>query len=205
MDGKKHEIAVLDWNSNGRFDDVFSLPKDVHGSNARVVPTCGDMLLIDPETLAKEDLSWSRPTGEHRQFLGKLTTFENKNYEVKVSPTGDELTWTPSRILCGQVTSPHAPCQVDLISEMGYVDLKLEKSKPATVPAGQWRLLSYATAIENWKDPEKKDGKDAEVKSSPSNILKVALTGSTSEKPAAARTAPWSGELVPAFGRRHDQ
>ena len=28
LDGKKYTIAVLDWNSNGRFDDVLSLPED---------------------------------------------------------------------------------------------------------------------------------------------------------------------------------
>jgi hypothetical protein len=183
LDGKSHAIAVLDWNSNGRFDDVFSSPKESHNSPAAGVKY-GDMLLIDPEMLAKEDLSSSRPAGEHRQFVGKLTTFENKNYEVKVSPAGNELTWTPSPIACGQVVGASATCRASLISELGYVDLKLEKSKPASVPAGQWRLLSYTTTIENWKDQANRNRTSAEVSPSPRNGVKLTLVGATSEKAA---------------------
>ena len=194
LDGKRHTIAVLDWNSNGRFDDLLSLPKDLPGATERLVVKCGDMLLIDPEKLNGDDLSWSRPSGEHRQFLGKLTVFEGKYYQVKVSPSGDELTWTPVPVPCGQITSPHAPCSVDLISELGWFDLKLQKSKPATVPAGQWRLLSYSIPIENWREPEKREkaanakpgGGNAEAGSSWFARLQEAIFGKTSEKPAPA-------------------
>ena len=49
------------------------------------------------EASNREDLGWNRPTGEHRQFLGKLTVFEGKDHQVKVSPSGDDLTWMPAR------------------------------------------------------------------------------------------------------------
>ncbi|MGA2258624.1 MAG: hypothetical protein ABSG53_28495 [Thermoguttaceae bacterium] len=184
IDGEKHTIAVLDWNSNGRFDDVLSLPKNPHGTDERLFAVCGDMLLIDPEKLANEDLSWSRPSGEHRQFLGKLAVFGGKCFQVKVSPLGDELTWTPAPVPCGQVASPYVPCHVDLISELGWLDLKFEKSKPAAVPAGQWRLLSYSIPIEKWMPPEKNDKIAAETSRSWSSMLKEAIVGSTSQSPA---------------------
>ena len=155
LDGKKHKIAVLDWNGNGRFDDVLTLPRKPCGDEGQIYPAYGDVLLIDPEKLAaRNDLSWNRPSGEERQFLGKLTVLDGKYYEVKVSPLGDELVWKPSTAARGQVTTPHAPCRVDLISEMGYCRLNFERSKPAVLPVGQWRLLSYNLTIENWKEPE---------------------------------------------------
>ena len=86
--------------------------------------------------------------------------------------------------LAGKSPAPHAPCRVDLISEMGYLDLKLEKSKPATIPAGQWRLLSYGIPIENWKPPEKKDEIAADASRSWFSMLKEAIFGAASEKPA---------------------
>jgi hypothetical protein len=156
LDGKRHAVAVLDWNSNGRFDDVLSPPEAPLGPDDTVNVERGDVLLIDPEKLAAHDLSWLCPLGEHRQFLGKLNVFEGKYYRVKVSPSGDEMTWTPVAVSCGSVNSPHAPCRVGLISEMGYFDLTLERSKPVQIPAGQWRLVSYTITVDNWQEPGSK-------------------------------------------------
>jgi hypothetical protein len=195
LDGKRHAIAVLDWNSNGRFDDVLSVPQHPPGSNDRLYPKCGDVLLIDPEKTATENLSWARPLGEHRQFLGALTVLEGKYYHVKVSPSGDEITWTPAAVPCGQVASPHAPCHVELIGEMGYFDLNLEKSKPTTIPAGRWQLFSYGITVDNWKEPEKKDSKAPESKPSaplepvrgPANRSHLSATGTTNSSPVVVK------------------
>jgi hypothetical protein len=215
LDGKKHTIAILDWNSNGRFDDLLSLPKNLPSSTERILVKCGDMLLIDPEKRVADDISWSRPSGERRQFLSELTVIEGKYYRVKVSPAGDELTWTPVPVPCGQVTSPHAPCRVDLISETGWLDLSLQKSKPTTLPAGQWRLRSYSIPIENWKKPEqpakpptaKQGGRDATGGSSWFARLTEAIFGQTSAKPAPPEPlrGPANLSTISANGSQHSK
>ncbi len=184
---EKWRIVVLDHNSNGRFNDVISLPKDVRGSEDELTPDYGDMFLIERQSAA--GTGGKRRSGfanEYRQYLAKLTVIDDKFYHVKVSPLGDELTWTPSSIPRGQITSPHAPCHVQLIGELGQIDLNLDGSKPATVPAGQWRVLSYSIQIKDWKKPEKKkepkaekEGKDSEVKPSLLSAIAESLFGSS--------------------------
>ncbi len=46
------------------------------------------------------------------------------------------------------------PVGIDLISETAYLQLKIEKSTPATVPAGHWRMLSYSIPNENGREPK---------------------------------------------------
>jgi hypothetical protein len=155
LDGKKHKIAVLDWNGNGRFDDVLSLPRNPHGDEGQICPVYGDILLIDPGKLAaRDDLDSDYPLGDERQFLGKVTVFGDKCHEVKVSPLGDEVVWKQPTAARGQVAAPYAPCHVNLISDIGYFRLNFEKRRTAVLPVGQWWLLSYDLTIESWKEPE---------------------------------------------------
>jgi hypothetical protein len=189
LDGKTIPIAVLDHNSNGRFDDVISLEHVSHGANGELYPDYGDMLLIDPENLSPRELQDLSLRGGHFQYLSKLNALKGIFYEMQVSPVGDELTYKPSTTPRGKVTSPHAPCAVELISEQGYLSLALEKSQPAEVPAGDWRLLSYTLKVENWKEPEKKleventevPEKQAGAKPSLFEVLKKAIQSVTPE------------------------
>ncbi len=191
LDKKKWKIVVLDHNSNGRFDDVVSLSKNIRGSDNELTPDYGDMLLFKRQRAAKTDGElWNNFASEYQQYLAKLTVLDDKYYNIKVSPLGDELTWTPSLIPRGQITSPHAPCHVQLIGELGQIDLNLDGSKPATVPAGQWRVLSYSIQVKDWKKPEKKEepkaekeGKDVEVKPSLLGAIAESLFGSSARSP----------------------
>jgi len=151
LDGKKQQIVLLDNNSNGRFDDVCSIPQDIHGAEGQLYPEYGDLLLIDLGKAAPSALQslTSRGPGEH--FLCKVNMLGGKFYEFKVSPAGDELTCTPVATRVGKITSPHAPCTVELGGDQGIFSVALEKSRPAEVPAGRWRLLSYTITVKDWK------------------------------------------------------
>jgi len=153
LDGQSRKIAVLDFNSNGRFDDRITLPKNIHDEEGGLYPQFGDVLLIDPQKVSPSDFQRYYESNEHRKFLSKLLNIAGKYYEVKVSPVGDRLTWTPSVVSFGKISSPHAPCSMTLMGENGFLSLKLEKSEPAEVPAGQWRLLSYELQVKDWKKP----------------------------------------------------
>ncbi|MCD4728151.1 MAG: hypothetical protein K8R46_10845 [Pirellulales bacterium] len=187
LDEKKRKIVVLDHNSNGRFNDVVSLSKNIRGSKNELTPYHGDMLLFKRQKAAGTGGErWNEFANKHRQYLAKLTVLDDKFYHMKVSPPGDELTWSLSSIPRGQITSPHAPCSVQLIGELGQINLNLDGSKPATVPAGQWRVLSYSIQVKDWKKPEKKEepkaekeGKDVEVKPSLLGAIAESLFGSS--------------------------
>lgn len=164
LDGKKWRVVALDHNSNGRFDDAISLPKNVRGSGGELMPSFGDMLLFQPQLVADADGKSRYHGNASQQYVSAVTAVEGKYYRMKVSPLGDELTWAPASIERGQVSSPHAPCIVVLIGELGYLELQLDGKKPAAVPVGKWRVLSYNIVIENWKDPAKKDEDKADKK-----------------------------------------
>ncbi len=148
LDGKKRQIVLLDRNSNGRFDDLTSSQEDVRGDEGQLVVRYGDVLLIDPE----KPSTYPNP---NQQFLCKVNLLGGKYYELKVSPAGDELTCTPVTVAVGKIVSPYESCPVDLAGDQGYFSLTLEKSRPAEIPAGRWRLVSYTIMIRDWKEPAK--------------------------------------------------
>ena len=47
--GKEHRIAILDYNSNGRFDDKATVNEQINSGDGRLWPTSGDMLVVDPD------------------------------------------------------------------------------------------------------------------------------------------------------------
>ncbi len=118
---------------------------------------------MDPEKPAPSRPRGRAASGESQQYLGRINRLDGKLYEFKVSPRGDELTVTPSDVPLGKVTSPHAPCTLELIGPLGYVSLDMEKSGTAEVPAGQWRLLTYTLTVENWQPPAKEGDKKKET------------------------------------------
>jgi hypothetical protein len=160
LDGKTVPVAVLDYNSNGRFDDVMSIREDLHGPEGQLYTQSGDVLLIDPEKTSPIEMLGRRGSNAQRLQLAKLHRIEGKLYEIRVSPTGDTLSFMPSDRPLGKITSPQAPCQVQIIGDQGYLSLALEKSQPAEIPAGQWRVISYTLRVENWQPPESKSNEE---------------------------------------------
>ena len=47
LEGKRRHVVLLDFNSNGRFDDQSRVRTDVHTPDGSVYPEQGDMLLVD--------------------------------------------------------------------------------------------------------------------------------------------------------------
>ncbi|MBN2578785.1 MAG: hypothetical protein JXB10_07320 [Pirellulales bacterium] len=161
LGGKPRKIAVIDFNSNGRFDDLLTLPESNHGPQGELYSRDGDKLLIDPEESTA--LFAGRVVDAHQQYLSKLNALDGKFYEVKVTPSGDEITWTPAAPTLGQVVSPHAPCSVTLLGPQGYLVLDLKKSQPAAVPVGTWRVLGYDITVP-WEEEAKKKEEEEKAK-----------------------------------------
>ena len=175
LDGKQRSLALVDNNSNGRFDDVMTVPKFPPGARGRFNPSYGDVLWIGAAQSADAGKPASGPPQQISQFLAKLMVLDGKYYQAKVSPVGDEIVWTPSDVAEGKVESPHESCTVALVNDEASITLNLEKSKPAAVPAGQWRILSYVITDKDWVKPEDKSAKADKPKpprqSSPSFLM----------------------------------
>ena len=108
VDGKKRKIAVLDYNSNGRFDDLVSMPANVTGADNELVAVYGDAVLIESPDGAAGTAGgrwvgrlWA-PPGQAISYLSGVTILDGKYYNVKVSATGDELTWARPRWPAGK-------------------------------------------------------------------------------------------------------
>ena len=192
LEGKKHEIVLLDNNSHGRFDDRTTVVEDIRGIENQLYPAYGARLLIDAGKAAAARPPSSKSGCE--QYLCKINAIDGKFYELQVSPTGDELTCTPSKVAVGKVSSPMAPCTVEVAGPEGYFSLDLEKSQPAAVPAGRWRLVSYTATITGWKEPvgdkaakkeskAKDKDKDKGGENSLVDALLKAILGSSVESP----------------------
>lgn len=94
LDGKVRQIALLDFNSNGRFDDEFKIRQDVT-VDGQALAECGDVLLIDAGPTASpsrtpDDVA----TSDDQHCVGKQVCIDGRLYDMRVSAAGDELTLT---------------------------------------------------------------------------------------------------------------
>jgi hypothetical protein len=153
LEGKKRHVVLIDYNSNGRFNDEMGVPKDVSVSSGPVPVEQGDMLLIDPKAGVSNDAN------DSMHYVSKLANIDGRFYEVKISPSGDQLTLTASALPLGYVKNPNAKYRATIYGDQGFVDIRSEKGEPVAVPEGQWKLLSYnldATVVKEPKKGEKK-------------------------------------------------
>ena len=161
IDGRRRAVVLLDNNSNGRFDDVFSMPR-IPNVRGRIRPAFGDSVLIGEE---QDAAGGPRPGAAawNSQYLAKLLILDGKYYDVTVSTSGDEIAWSPSSLPGGQVVGPRKNCTVMLIGELGCIPLTLRDAQPATVPAGQWRVFNYSITDTEWAPPNAEKPADADA------------------------------------------
>lgn len=175
LDGRKHHVIVLDYNSNGRFGDQVRIRDDIHMDNGEVYPEVGDMLLVDP---SRENLGYAYyyPTaGTMWHYMSKLVNVEGKFYEVRISPSGAEIKLTPSPLGIGQVTNSSGPFHAMVYGEHGFLRIDGDGKSPVRIPEGEWKLLSYT--IDRTDRP--KPGEKNESASLLGKLVDL-LTGNTS-------------------------
>jgi hypothetical protein len=182
LEGKTLPIALVDNNSNGRFDDEIKFREA--GSKGQLAPEYGDALLVDPETTPAIEIYINRGSTAHRQWLAKINQIEGKYYDLKASPSGGSVTCTPYTAALGKIASPQAFSDLKLIGKQGFLTLRLEKAQPIEVPAGEWRMSSYVIQVDDWKPPEaeKKEAEEKDKKAEavdPNNLLLAALKKAT--------------------------
>jgi hypothetical protein len=216
IDGKKHQVVLLDNNGNGRFDDEIKIPGNIRYSGGGIYAEMGDMVVLDPDQPARPPATpWAARAGdERRQYVSKLAKIGEKYYDVKVSATGDELTLTPSTLKLGFITNPNGPYTGMIYGDHGFLPIRGEPGKPVAVPEGQWKLLSCNIEITGWKPPpkppkeaEKKDAqqngagaKKASTKGLLESITKALLGSSSMPSSSEPRYGPAGTCSVDAHG-----
>ena len=145
LEGKRHHIVLLDYNSNGRFDDVSKISADIHMASGQLYAEPGDMLLIDPKVgQAAFDSPYDPNSSDYRYSVAEMIQIDGQWYDLKISPAGDKLTLTPSTVALGSVTNRNEAFRAMIYGEgKGVLKIRGTKGAPISVPEGQWKLFSY--------------------------------------------------------------
>jgi len=181
LDGEKKRIVLVDYNSNGRFDDGWSIDPRTHYSGGGVYPKKGDMIFVAPD--ASITSGYSPTTNDSQQYMSKLVNIEGRFHDVKVAPAGDKATLTPSSIPVGHVTNPNKGYRAVVYSDIGFMKISGDDAGKATLPEGEWKLASYT--IDRTGFVEEKKEKEEEA-TSLLDTLSAALT--QTQRSSRART-----------------
>jgi hypothetical protein len=211
--GKRHHLVLLDYNSNGRFDDQSKISENIHLASGQLYPEQGDVLLVDPKLgKAAFDSPYDPTASDYRYDVAKLIPIDGRWYDLKISPAGDKLTLTPSTVPLGSVTNRNEAFRAIIYGDQGFLKIRGTKDQPIPVPEGKWKLLSYTITHAARPEPAKPAEKKAETKpadkaakAKKSTLLGAlakqlveTIAGGESETPAATPSPVAGATLVSA-------
>ncbi|RJP18464.1 MAG: hypothetical protein C4527_28880 [Candidatus Omnitrophota bacterium] len=157
LNGKKHQIAVLDHNSNGRFDDVYTVNPGNRSSTGVAYPNVGDMLLVDPNPQDQNFRNYFNSVGRReKHYLSNMIAIDGRFYDVQITPAGDQLTLTPSDAPIGSIVNPNIHYDAVVYGDQGLLKISGVKDEKVALPVGEWRLLEYVIDAD---DPKTSSGR----------------------------------------------
>ena len=84
-----------------------------------------------------------------------MIVIDGRLYDLKITPTGDKLTLTPSAAPMGSVTNPNDGFRALIYGDKGFLKISGKKDEPIPVPAGQWKLYTYRIDLTEHAQPKK--------------------------------------------------
>jgi len=139
--GKKWKVALVDFNSNGRFDDAYRIRTDVDSPDDQLFSEPSDRLVLDPES--SRQYSYDLIDADNQRAVSKLVEIDGRFYRMQVTPAGYHLTLTPTDVTTGELVCPGDEFRALVCSDGTCLTVRASRSKPARLPLGTWRLLSY--------------------------------------------------------------
>lgn len=144
LDNKKWDIVLLDFNSNGRFDDAYriNVNQDTDASDRTIYFHTADIIMVNPND---EDYSspWYLTARDDQWPVAKWIRFADRYYDLAITPSGESITLTPSSVPIGSVTNANESFQAILYNQEDFIKIAGNKKTPALVPIGRWQLASY--------------------------------------------------------------
>ena len=180
LEGKRHHVVLLDYNSNGRFDDESKISENIHMASGQLYPEPGDMLLIDPKAgAAAFDSPYDPTSSDYRYYVSKMIPIDGRWYDLKISPAGDKLTLTPSTVPLGSVTNRNEAFRALIYGDgKGFLKIRGTKGAPIPVPEGQWKLLSYTITARRAGQTGRQSGRPKTAEKKPADKAAKAKQGS---------------------------
>jgi len=173
VEGKKRHVVLIDFNSNGRFDNEMKVHKNVRGGRGQIYPKHGDVLLVDPKQ-SQGGSPYDVTSADYRHNVSKVVNIDGRFYDLKITPAGDKLTLEASSVATGNVTNPNDGFSALIYSDNIFLKISGNKDTPTPVPEGKWKLLTYTinlTEAPKPVEPSKKDDKKAEKETLSLGIL----------------------------------
>ena len=146
LNGRKQRIVLVDYNSNGRFDDRTTINEVHRGPKgpARYYPERGDIMFLDPKPVRGSSRLRDMSSLDFRHDIEKLLRIDENYFDLKVAAAGDAVSIEPTEVAMGYVTSPNAKYDVTLHGELGLLTISGEANQPVAVPEGEWKLVRCA-------------------------------------------------------------
>ena len=202
LDGKKRHVVLVDFNSNGRFDDASCVDERIRTSNGGVYPRRGDMLYIDPKPSAAYRNPYDPTSGRDQYLVGKLITIDDRFFNLEVDPSGETLSLEPSPAPVGHVTNPNKGFRAIVYGDQGMLEIAPDESGKAPLPEGEWKLLSYTILLpeEPKPAPEPEKAEEADKEEKETSILDALAHVLEAKKPVAKTPPRPRPTLVAARG-----
>lgn len=198
LEGEKRRVVLVDYNSNGRFDDASVVAPRSTSADGPVYPQVGDMLFIDPQT-PRLPYAPLVATASKDQFpVSPLIMYRDRLFDLKIDPSGETLSLEPSSIATGYVTNPNRGFRATVYGERGIVEIVDDGSGKAALPEGEWKLLAYTITapkpIEEEPKTEEKEGEPATEESEGRSVLDLLGSPAAPARPAVPRPTTVSAQ-----------
>lgn len=191
LEGKSRRVVLLDYNSNGRFDDQTQIRGAMRGPGERLYPAPGDVLMLDPDAQQGFVSPFGMAAEGGRHQVSKMVNIDGRFYDLAITPSGDKLTLTPSAVALGKITNPAKRFQATVYGDQGFLQIRGGKSQPVELPEGEWKLLSYTIEHTGAEEPEPPPPEKNEPAAKDSSLLralaKALVGGPQSAVPGALR------------------
>ena len=197
LEGKKHRLLLIDFNSNGRFDDELKkldFGNHLQTADGRIYPAQCDQLLVDPVPIPPMSSPYELALRLERQLVSKMVNIDGRFYNMELTPAGDQVTLTPSRTPLGYVKNPGMSFRAVVYGDQGFLNISDEGGKPIPLPVGNWKVFSYTidrTGFDEAKEPEEKEtGKPSGAKKETSLLAQAPAKSLASSTASGPRVSP---------------